>query len=88
MQCVLILKVYNCRLFALVACMYVLQTLSLCDTFKNCPQILVSQIDCESNWKAPNGCLQYHTGVSGVFESWNYGNQQLQVCKLRTRLSF
>jgi len=41
-------------------------------------KILVSQIDCESNWKAPNGCLQYHTGVSGVFESWNYGNQQLQ----------
>lgn len=67
---------------------HLLQTLSLCTTFKYCPQILVSQIDCESNWKAPNGCLQYHTGVSGVFESWNYGNQQLQVCKLRTRLSF
>ena len=67
---------------------HLLQTLSLCNTFRYCPQILVSQIDCESNWKAPNGCLQYHTGVSGVFESWNYGNQQLQVCKLRTRLSF
>lgn len=36
-------------------------------------KIKVSQIECESNYKAPNDCLQYHTGLSNIFTSFNYG---------------
>ena len=40
-------------------------------------QIRITQIDCESRWKAPTDCLQYHTGEIGAFKSFNYGVQTL-----------
>lgn len=35
-------------------------------------KILVRTIECDSPSKAPGGCLQYHTGSSGNFQSFNY----------------
>ena len=31
-------------------------------------------MECESPFKAPADCLQYHTGPTGTFSSFNYGN--------------
>lgn len=39
--------------------------------------ILVSQIACTDPWRAPADCLQYHTGVSGNIQSFNFPNGQL-----------
>lgn len=39
--------------------------------------ILVSQIACTDPWRAPDDCLQYHTGVQGYFESFNFANGQI-----------
>lgn len=36
-------------------------------------KILVRTIECDSPSKAPGGCLQYHTGASGNFQSFNNG---------------
>ncbi|XP_076311031.1 uncharacterized protein LOC143225463 isoform X2 [Tachypleus tridentatus] len=38
-------------------------------------KIRVSQIFCNSINKAPPGCLQYYSGTTGLFQSFNYGNQ-------------
>ena len=35
-------------------------------------QVKVSQIPCGAIYAPPPGCLQYHTGVSGVVKSFNY----------------
>jgi hypothetical protein len=49
-------------------------------------QIKVTQIECESIWKAPNDCVQYHTGLSGTFRSFNHPtglitqNSQYSIC--------
>jgi len=42
-------------------------------------------LECETSWKAPTDCLQYLTGVSGSFRSFNFGstmirNLQYDVC--------
>jgi len=48
--------------------------------------ILVSQICCNDPWRAPADCLQYHTGVSGTFKSFNHeggqvlSSQNYRVC--------
>jgi len=39
--------------------------------------ILVSQISCTWPWRAPDDCLQYHTGPTGDFSSFNFPNGQL-----------
>jgi len=39
--------------------------------------ILVSQIACTDPWRAPDDCLQYHTGNSGGFKSFNFDNGQV-----------
>merc|ERR1739846_88916 len=36
-------------------------------------KVLVRTIECDSPAKAPGGCLQYLTGTSGNFQSFNYG---------------
>ena len=36
--------------------------------------VKIIQYECESTYKAPPDCLQYHTGVSGTFSSFNFGN--------------
>jgi len=55
-------------------------------------RIKVSQIECSSNMKAPQGCLQYFTGVSNTVTSFNFdgtagtatggelANQDYRVC--------
>lgn len=43
---------------------------SLARTWK----VLVRTIECDSPAKAPGGCLQYLTGMSGNFQSFNYGS--------------
>lgn len=40
-------------------------------------KIKVSYIECSNRLKAPEGCVQYYTGVSGTFTSFNYPNQML-----------
>ncbi|XP_042869488.1 uncharacterized protein LOC122251538 isoform X2 [Penaeus japonicus] len=39
--------------------------------------IKVSQIECNSRFKAPKGCLQYFTETSGSVSSFNYGTSLL-----------
>jgi len=39
--------------------------------------ILVSQLACTDPWRAPDDCLQYYTGSSGEFKSFNFANGQL-----------
>lgn len=34
--------------------------------------ILVSQIPCAANYREPSGCLQYHTGLTGRFTTFNF----------------
>ncbi|XP_040580159.2 uncharacterized protein [Lepeophtheirus salmonis] len=41
--------------------------------------IKTSQIPCNSNFKAPNGCVQYFTGSSGTISSYNRAGQRLPV---------
>nr|XP_040574106.1 uncharacterized protein LOC121123088 [Lepeophtheirus salmonis] len=39
--------------------------------------VKITQIPCNSRNSPPNNCLQYHTGVSGKFETFNFeGNNQ------------
>merc|ERR1712110_1089520 len=49
-------------------------------TFSRFWDIKVSQIPCNANFDAPEGCLQYHTGVDGRFESFNFpGNSPVEM---------
>ena len=34
--------------------------------------IKVTQVECSSKTKAPDGCLQYFTGTTGTIETYNY----------------
>jgi len=48
-------------------------------------RIRVITLECETAWKAPTDCLQYLTGVSNSFKSYNFGfpmirNLQYDVC--------
>ncbi|XP_023224919.1 uncharacterized protein LOC111625895 [Centruroides sculpturatus] len=38
-------------------------------------KIKITTIRCESPWKAPANCLQYYTGITGNFQSFNYDAQ-------------
>ncbi|XP_018013360.1 uncharacterized protein LOC108670403 [Hyalella azteca] len=40
--------------------------------FERSWNIIITQIDCNSPKKAPDGCLQYHSELTGVVESFNY----------------
>lgn len=47
----------------------------------------MQQIECEATFRAQPDCLQWHTGISGTFESFNYGtnnvipqNNAYQIC--------
>jgi len=35
-------------------------------------EIKVTQIPCASNYRQPDGCLQYHTGLTGRFSTFNF----------------
>ncbi|XP_017884593.1 uncharacterized protein LOC108627717 isoform X2 [Ceratina calcarata] len=58
-------------------------------------KIRVSQIRCDSIYRAEEGCLQYFTGISGQIKSFNYdpvtglqlSNQDYSVC-VRTERNF
>ena len=41
-------------------------------TFTQYWNILVSQIECDSRWRPPDGCLQWYTGTEGTIYSYNY----------------
>ncbi|XP_001602445.1 uncharacterized protein LOC100118488 [Nasonia vitripennis] len=43
-------------------------------TFKRRWNIRIQQIACDSAMRAPSGCLQYHTALSGNVDSFNYGS--------------
>ena len=36
--------------------------------------IKVTQIECSSRTRAPDGCLQYFTGTTGTIETFNYNS--------------
>lgn len=40
--------------------------------------IQITQIECTNPSKAPSNCLQYYTGPSGAFSSFNYETSQFQ----------
>ncbi|XP_053212960.1 uncharacterized protein LOC128396407 [Panonychus citri] len=40
--------------------------------------IQITQIECTNPSKAPSNCLQYYTGPSGMFSSFNYETSQFQ----------
>ena len=50
--------------------------------------IKVTQIECSSKTKAPDGCLQYFTGTTGTIETFNFNaaagtlltNQDYSAC--------
>ncbi|XP_071050504.1 uncharacterized protein [Onthophagus taurus] len=42
-------------------------------TFGRSWRFKVTQIGCDCPTRAPNGCLQHYTGISGVVQSLNYG---------------
>jgi len=63
---------------------------STADSTKNW-RIKVSQIECSSDWRAPQGCLQYFTGVTNIVTSFNWdgtttpgarqlANQNYEIC--------
>ncbi|XP_071543595.1 uncharacterized protein [Panulirus ornatus] len=66
------------------------QVILLVETMNNLPRkwkIQVTQIPCDSTDRAPNGCLQYYTSITGTVSSFNFkqsppipstGTRQLQ----------
>ena len=42
-------------------------------------KILVSQIPCNVNYKAPDDCLQYFTGIGGNVRSFNFAGQMMST---------
>lgn len=64
-------------------------------SFPRAWRIRVSQIPCNSIWRADPGCLQYYTGVNGRLSSFNFdstsgrqlSNQDYSVC-IRTERNF
>jgi len=42
-------------------------------------KIKVSQLDCNTNYRAPQGCVQYFMEPSGTFQSYGYQNSQMLV---------
>ena len=54
---------------------YLLLSLSFQGTLQNRYwEIQVTQLSCSDPNLAPGGCLQYHTGHTGVIESFNWQN--------------
>ncbi|XP_064117289.1 uncharacterized protein LOC135222869 [Macrobrachium nipponense] len=44
--------------------------------------IKVTQISCDSKYKAPESCLQYYTSTSGTVQSFNFATNNNQVTQL------
>jgi hypothetical protein len=42
-------------------------------------KIKVTQIECNTNYKAPTDCTQYFTGVTGNFKSYNYQGSAMSL---------
>jgi hypothetical protein len=66
----------------------ILTTITSGPNFPRTWRIRISQIHCGSIFKADQGCLQYHTGVSGRIKSFNFdsssgrqlSNQDYSIC--------
>ena len=41
-------------------------------------EIKATQIPCGANYGAPSGCLQYHTTLTGMIQTFNYQNSATQ----------
>jgi len=57
-------------------------------------EIKVTQFHCDSEMRPPEGCLQYHTGIDGSIQTFNYDNddvhlenQQYSIC-IRKEMGF
>jgi len=48
-------------------------------------RIKVSQIECSSEWRAPQGCLQYFTGVTNIVTSFNWDGTSTSARQLATQ---
>ncbi|KAL1378252.1 hypothetical protein pipiens_015711 [Culex pipiens pipiens] len=42
-------------------------------SFSRLWNLQLQQINCDSRLRAPDGCLQYHLGTTGIISSFNYG---------------
>jgi len=42
-------------------------------------KIKISQLECNTNYRAPQGCVQYFMEPSGAFQSYGYQNSQMLV---------
>jgi len=51
--------------------------------------IRVTQIECGRTWSPPANCQEYHTGISGTYNSWNYdGNSRTYVIQMAYSVCF
>ena len=41
-------------------------------------EIKATQIPCGANYAAPDGCLQYHSTLTGTIQTFNYQNNAQQ----------
>ncbi|KOB68973.1 Uncharacterized protein OBRU01_17471, partial [Operophtera brumata] len=48
-------------------------TATLATTFSRRWNVKLTQLGCDCPGVAPNGCLQYYTGITGTIPSFNYG---------------
>ncbi|KAK8405007.1 hypothetical protein O3P69_001524 [Scylla paramamosain] len=73
----------------------VLTVITMGPAFERSWKVKVSQIPCNTDYTAPNGCLQYYQGVTGQIKTYNYdvstglqlSNQDYTSC-VRTERNF
>ena len=54
-------------------------TLTFDSTMASSWRVKVSYIECNSRSRAPEGCLQYYTGVSGEFKSFSFNDMDTNM---------
>jgi len=50
--------------------------------------IRVSQIECGRTWSPPANCQEYHTGISGTYNNWNYDGTRLYTKNMAYSVCF
>ncbi|XP_026727910.1 uncharacterized protein LOC113494008 [Trichoplusia ni] len=55
------------------AAITIIITATLATTFSRRWNLRLTQLGCDCPGLAPNGCLQYYTGITGTINSFNYG---------------
>ena len=64
----------------------VLTVVTAGSSFSRTFSVKITQIECGAVNRGVEGCLQYHTGVSGTISSFNYIGIHIQHCLSVNRL--